>query len=261
MESNGITLVVGMGEVGRPLHSILSGQDPSVLGIDIEPVAVDRPVGILHICFPFLDQEPYVEACAHYAAQYRPRIMVVNSTVVPGTTRTIEQRTGVPCVYSPVRGKHTKMTDDMRLYVKFVAGSNSDAADAVQAQFQAAGLKAEIFANPESLELAKLLETTYFGLLIAWAQEMNRFAGAVDADYEEMSRFFSEIGYLPRVMFQPGIIGGHCVMPNIRLLEQRFESPFLTAIRNSNEARKAEIAAPPADTASRLQPLPHRTTK
>jgi len=90
---------------------------------------------------------------------------------------------------------------------------------------------------------------------------MNRFAGAVDADYEEMSRFFSEIGYLPRVMFQPGIIGGHCVMPNIRLLEQRFESPFLTAIRNSNEARKAEIAAPPADSTSRLQPLPHRSTK
>ena len=261
MQRNGITLVVGMGEVGRPLLSILSEQDPTVLGIDIDPVAVDRPVGILHICFPFLDREPFVEACSHYAAQYRPRIMVVNSTVVPGTTRSIEQRTGVPCVYSPVRGKHTKMADDMRLYLKFVAGSNSDAAAAVQAHFQAAGLKSEIFSNPETLELAKLLETTYFGLLIAWAQEMNRFAGAVDADYEEMSRFFSEIGYLPRVMFQPGIIGGHCVMPNIRLLEQRFESPFLTAIRNSNEARKAEIAAPPADSTSRLQPLPHRSTK
>ncbi len=261
MDSFGITLIVGMGEVGRPLHSILNGHDPAVLGIDIDPVEVDRPVGILHICFPFIDQGPFVESSVHYAAQYRPRIMVINSTVVPGTTRTIEQQTGVPCVYSPVRGKHTKMTDDMRLYVKFVAGSNSDATATVQAHFQAAGLKSEIFANAETLELAKLLETTYFGLLIAWAQEMNRFAGTVNADYEEMSRFFSEIGYLPRVMFQPGIIGGHCVMPNIRLLEQRFDSPFLTAIRNSNEARKAEVAATAADTAGRLQPLPHRTTK
>ena len=35
MDSFGITLIVGMGEVGRPLHSILNGHDPAVLGIDI----------------------------------------------------------------------------------------------------------------------------------------------------------------------------------------------------------------------------------
>ena len=76
--------------------------------------------------------------------------------------------------------------------------------------------------SPEALELAKLLETTYFGLLIAWAQEMNRFAETANADYLEVGKFFREIGYLPNVLFQPGFIGGHCVMPNIALLQQRF---------------------------------------
>jgi UDP-N-acetyl-D-mannosaminuronate dehydrogenase len=251
-----VTLVVGMGEVGKPLHAILHKQDPAVIGIDIEPVAVDQPVGILHVCFPFKQSEPFHQAVAGYAAKYRPELIVINSTVVPGTTRAVETLTGIPCVYSPIRGKHTKMVDDLYLYVKFVAGSSPEAAARVQAHFQAAGLKSEILTAPETLELAKLLETTYFGLLIAWAQEMNRFATTVNADYLEVGRFFTEIAYLPKVLFQPGIIGGHCVMPNIELLEQRFRSEFLSTIKSSNETRKIELdTAQPEPAAGRLQPI------
>ena len=252
----GATLVVGLGEVGKPLCAILEQQDEKVVGIDIEPVSVERPVGILHVCFPFKIAERFEAAALEYARQYRPEIMVVNSTVTPGTTRSIEARTGIACVYSPIRGKHTKMVEDLRLYVKFVAGTNAEATDRVRAHFEAAGLKSEAISTPETLELAKLLETTYFGVLIAWAQEMNRFAGAVSADYVEMGKFFREIAYLPKVLFQPGVIGGHCVMPNIELLEQRFESDFLRAVKKSNEARKAELAANEQLPATeRLQPL------
>lgn len=251
-----VTLVVGMGEVGKPLHTILRKQDPAVIGIDIEPVAVDTPVGILHVCFPFKQSEPFHRAVAGYAIKYRPELIIINSTVVPGTTRDIEALTGVPCVYSPVRGKHTKMVDDLYLYVKFVAGSSLEAAARAQDHFLSAGLKSEILAAPETLELAKLLETTYFGLLIAWAQEMNRFAASVDADYLEVGRFFTEIAYLPKVLFQPGIIGGHCVMPNIELLEQRFRSRFLSTIKSSNEMRKQELETAQQEVASgRLQPI------
>lgn len=251
-----VTLVVGMGEVGKPLCSILQKQDPTVIGIDIEPVSVEQPVGILHICFPFKLSAPFEEAAAGYAQKYKPRVIVVNSTVVPGTTRNLESRTGIPCVYSPIRGKHTKMVDDIYLYVKFVAGSSAEAAETVKAHFEAAGLKSETMSTPEALELAKLLETTYFGMLIAWAQEMNRFATQVNADYVEMGKFFREIAYLPKVLFQPGVIGGHCVMPNIELLEQLFESDFLEVMKKSNEMRKAELAAEAGQVPSeRLQPL------
>jgi UDP-N-acetyl-D-mannosaminuronate dehydrogenase len=95
--------------------------------------------------------------------------------------------------------------------------------------------------TPEALELAKLLETTYFGLLITWAQEMNRFAQALTVDYLEVGKFFDEIPYLPSVLFQPGYIGGHCVMPNINLLQQRFRSDFLDVVNSSNENRKLEL--------------------
>ncbi|MGH9343931.1 MAG: hypothetical protein ACRD19_09245, partial [Terriglobia bacterium] len=251
-----VTLVIGLGEVGKPLCMVLQKQDSEVIGIDIEPAPVNKHVGIAHICFPFRVETEFEEAVASYARKYSPEVIVINSTVAPGTTRAIETRTGIPCVYSPVRGKHTKMVDDLYLYVKFVAGTNTEAAARVQAHFQAAGLQSEIISKPESLELAKLLETTYFGLLIAWAQEMNRFAVAVDADYLEVGKFFREIAYLPKVLFQPGIIGGHCVMPNIELLQRRFQSDFLETMKASNEARKAELAEQEKQSAGeRLQPL------
>jgi len=252
-----VTLVVGLGEVGKPLRTILEKEDPGVIGVDIDPVTVDQPVGILHICFPFKVGARFEDTVADYARKYNPEVIVVNSTVVPGTTRTIEARTGIPCVYSAIRGKHTKMVDDLYLYVKFVAGTNPEATERARAHFVQAGLQSEAMATPEALELAKLLETTYFGLLIAWAQEMNRFATSLNADYLEIGKFFREIAYLPKVLFQPGIIGGHCVMPNIKLLEQLFQSDFFDAVKRSNELRKAELGAPEEAQAKRerLQPL------
>jgi UDP-N-acetyl-D-mannosaminuronate dehydrogenase len=155
-----------------------------------------------------------------------------------------------------VRDKHTKMVDELLNYVKFVAGTDLQATAQVQQHFQAAGMKSETMGTPEALELAKLLETTYFGLLISWAQEMNRFAETVNADYLEVGKFFREIAYLPNVLFQPGYIGGHCVMPNIALLQTRFQSEFLEVMKRSNEARKVELEAQEQQNSSeRLKPL------
>jgi UDP-N-acetyl-D-mannosaminuronate dehydrogenase len=249
------TLVVGLGEVGKPLYTILKSREPGTIGIDIEPASVDKPVGIMHICFPFTDAAQFQSAVVGYARKYAPQLIVVNSTAVPGTTRSIENEAGIPCVYSPIRGKHTKMVDELVTYVKFVAGTDAQATERVQEHFRAAGMKSEIMSTPEALELAKLLETTYFGLLIAWAQEMNRFAESVNADYLEVGKFFREIAYLPSVLFQPGYIGGHCVMPNIGLLQQRFQSEFLEMVKRSNEARKTELATQQQRPGERLKPL------
>src|ERR1035437_1185202 len=256
IKEEAVTLVVGLGEVGKPLYTILKKREPGTIGIDIEPASIDKHVGIMHICFPFRDTDQFQGAVVGYARKYTPQVIVINSTAVPGTTRSIESEIAIPCVYSPIRGKHTKMMDELYTYVKFVAGTDAQATERVQAHFKAAGLQSETMTTPEALELAKLLETTYFGLLIAWAQEMNRFSDVLNADYFEFGKFFREIAYLPNVLFQPGFIGGHCVMPNIDLLQQRFPSEFLQVVKGSNETRKAELAAQKLQRpGGRLNPL------
>jgi UDP-glucose/GDP-mannose dehydrogenase family, central domain len=243
-------LVVGLGEVGGPLLETLRGTHRAG-GRDVEDLAF-HGVQVLHLCFPF--GPDFVSSAAEYVWMYEPTVVVVNSTVVPGTTRAIHEKTGTPAVYSPVRGKHVRMTQELRRYRKFVAGTSAEAVALVEDHFAAAGITTHRMSSPEALELAKLLETTYFGVLVAWAQEMDRFAASVDADYWETAAFFEEIDYLPPVSFQPGYIGGHCVMPNIELLEQVRRSPFIDVIKESNRRRAREWRERGLSTADRLSP-------
>ena len=45
------------------------------------------------------------------------------------------------------------------------------------------------------------------------------------------------MGYLPPTKFFPGVIGGHCVMPNIEILKEVDDTPLLQAVRSSNDAK------------------------
>ena len=95
-----------------------------------------------------------------------------------------------------------------------------------------------IVSTPEAAELAKLTETTYFGLLIAWAQEVERYCDLTGQDYDEIASFYEEIPFLPPVRYFPGVIGGHCVMSNIDILGRLVDSDLLTAVVTSNELKK-----------------------
>jgi hypothetical protein len=74
-------------------------------------------------------------------------------------------------------------------------------------------------------------------LLIAWAQEVERYCKEIGIDYNEVASFYDEIKFFPPVKYFPGVIGGHCVMPNIEILRKTFSSDLLEAIVRSNERR------------------------
>jgi UDP-N-acetyl-D-mannosaminuronate dehydrogenase len=230
-------VLIGLGEVGQPLMELIQ-QRYSVIGVDVAPVRHDGPCAILHICYPF--GRHFVQTTIDYIRKYDPALTIINGTVAPGTTRRVYAATNRPIVYSPIRGKHANMKQDMLTYAKFIGGIDREAAAATEAHFQSIGLKTKIVGSPETAELAKLTETTYFGVLIAWAQEVSRYCRRFNVDYDEVVSFYDEIPFLPRVRYSPGVIGGHCVMPNIEILKQIFESDLLDAIESSNEQRKQQ---------------------
>jgi UDP-N-acetyl-D-mannosaminuronate dehydrogenase len=104
--------------------------------------------------------------------------------------------------------------------------------------------------------LAKLTETTYFGVMIGWAQELERYCDQSGQSYEEITSFYDEIKFFPPVKYFPGIIGGHCVMPNIEILRAFHDSVILEAIQASNkmkmdrEAQRKMSATVEAESAS-----------
>ena len=236
----GRTLVVGIGEVGGALAEVLDRKEP-VLRHDLEHREFTDPVSVMHICIPFKKSAEFVRVALSYIERFKPGLTIINSTVIPGTTRSIASACGLPVAFSPIRGKHARMTHELIQYVKFVAAPDRSIADLAESHFRRAGFTARTMNSVESLELAKLAETTYFGLLIAFAQELNRYAAEVGGNYEEAIEFFEEVEFLPRFRYFPGFIGGHCVVANIGLLGQVAPSNLLDAILESNRRRAVEL--------------------
>ncbi len=235
------TLVVGIGEVGSALADVLDEGPGPVLRHDLAPQEIAGPIGVMHVCIPFGGPDIFRNTVANYIGRFRPALTILNSTVLPGTTRALARATGAAVAYSPVRGKHSKMAADLKHYRKFVAALAPETAAAAEQHFRRAGMVTRRLSCPETLELAKLAETSYFGVLIGFAQELNRYAERVGAGYSEAAEFFEEVDFLPRHRYFPGFIGGHCVIPNLKLLIRLAPSRLFEAVLASNEQRGDEL--------------------
>ena len=246
-------LVIGQGEIGKPLAEIMASCYQTIVK-DTENLDIQETVDAMHVCYPY-QVDDFVGTTVAYIAQYQPTLTIIHSTVLPGTTRAVQEKSQRAVVYSAVRGKHANMKQDLLSYTKYVGGVSPDTTSAAMEHLKGAGMKVEPFSSSDALELAKLLETTYFGVLIGWAQEMERFAQCLDVDYYEVMRFTKEIDYLPSVVFRPGFIGGHCVMPNIELLRSISDSVMLDAIKRSNEMKSQQLIKNREEPVERLTPV------
>jgi len=252
-------LVVGLGEVGRPLFELLreSGKF-EVYGFDLDsekmrsvgqsedvlPPAVD----VMHVCIPCVDKEDFVNSVVGYVGRFKPKLVIVNSTVAPGTTAEIYRRVNGSCLvaHSPVRGVHKSldyMKRELKRWTKYVGGVNEEAAEKAKKHFEKLGLKTKVLKGCIETELAKLFETTYRAWMIACFQEMHRISRHFGADFDDIVDFIEDThrARMDRPVMFPGVIGGHCLIPNTELLLKVYDSELLRLILKSNEKRKEEI--------------------
>jgi UDP-N-acetyl-D-mannosaminuronate dehydrogenase len=252
-------LVVGLGEVGRPLFELLKERGKfEVYGFDLDaekmrdigqykdilPFAVD----VMHVCIPCVDKEDFVKCVVDYVGRFMPKLVIVNSTVAPGTTFEIYKRLGGAClvVHSPVRGVHKSldyMKWELKRWTKYVGGVNKESAEKAKEHFEKLGLKTKVLKGCLETELAKLFETTYRAWMIACFQEMHRISRHFGADFDGVADFIEDthLVRLDRPVMFPGVIGGHCIIPNTKLLLKAYDSEFLRLILKSNKKRKKEI--------------------
>lgn len=236
MKTSGKVMVVGLGEIGKPLLEVLSRHYVTV-GIDVTPLQeAPGSIDVMHVCYPFRIKD-FVGETARYIERFKPNLTVLNSTVSVGTTRKIAERTGTVVVNSPIRGKHARMAADLLRYDKFIGGMNAESSQKAADHFASAGMKTRILSSPEATELAKLTETTYFGVMIAWAQEVERYCDQFGVKYDEVVSIYEEVPFFPAVKYFPGVIGGHCVMSNIEILREMTKSDVLEAIESSNRQK------------------------
>ena len=252
-----IVLVVGLGEIGRTLFELLKETDLfTVYGLDLDEEKMrathqdqnklPQKIDTMHVCLPCKNQESFVATVISYVKQFKPDLLIVNSTVPPGTTKKVQQNCKCLVAHSPARGVHKSpehMKWEIKRWTKYVGGADAKAAKATCRHFEQMGLKVKTLKSCAETELAKLFETTYRAWMIACFQEMHRISRNFEADFDDAVDFLEDTHRvrLDRPIMFPGVIGGHCLIPNTELLLNVYDSEFLRLILKSNEKRKEEI--------------------
>ena len=238
-------VVAGLGEIGYPIIKLLSKKQITV-GYDVDERLMNKSkfkkfqetqTSFLHIAIPVTSK--FELNILQLYKKFKPECIVMHSTVGPGTTEKIQEKLDVPLIYSATRGVHKRMLKDIKRYTKFFAISKTApkkqwATKAFSRKMKNCGVKTKQMSKPETLELAKIVcDTSYLGWLVNFAQISNVISKQYNVDYDEMWTFSEEIhkflGNRPKMY--PGIIGGHCVIPNLQLLR----SQTLTQIKEMND--------------------------
>lgn len=228
-------LVIGLGEIGKPLLKLLS-KNRTIEGFDIDPKLMNLKrfkkleyleTSFLHICIPF--SSTFIQNVVSVYNKFKPKCIVIHSTIQPYTTRKLQKKLPIPIIYSATRGVHKRMSKDLKRYTKFYAieedAPNSKWAIKIFCKtLKECGIKSQRMSNPITLELAKILcDTSYLGWLVNYAQVTNAIAIQYGINYDEMWIFADEIhrflGNRPKMY--PGFIGGHCVIPNLDLMHNQ----------------------------------------
>ena len=228
-------IVAGLGEIGSPILKLISRATIAV-GYDINKKHMNKnkfnkyqniDTYFLHVCIPFTKE--FITNVVLLSEKFNPEAIVIHSTVSPYTTKKLQDKLNIPIIYSATRGVHKRMLSDLRRYAKFYSiESNAPRKNWASINFsklmKKCGVKTKKMSSPLTLELAKIIvDTSYYGWLINYAQLSNMIAIQNKVDYDEMWSFADEIhkflGNRPKMY--PGFIGGHCVIPNLELIDHK----------------------------------------
>jgi UDP-N-acetyl-D-mannosaminuronate dehydrogenase len=201
---------------------------------------------ILQVCLPCGNPDKYAQIVADYTARYKPKLAILNSTVPPGTTEKVAAKCNCLVAHSPARGVHITtehMVWEMKRWPKYVGGTSPEAAELTKVHFEKLGLRVKVLKSCRETELAKLFETTYRAWMITCFQEMHRISRAFGADFNETVDFLEDTHRqrLDRPVMFPGVIGGHCLIPNTEILLKAYDSDMLRLILESNKKRQTEM--------------------
>ena len=223
-------IILGMGEVGEILFDLLVERNFECIGIDVNDSKcknysknsiIENPE-FLHVCLPG-ELTGFEDITSNWIDNLKDlKAVLIHSTVIPGTTKNIQKKSEVPILFSPIRGVHKRFLEDIKKYTKFISSDIDLTDQSIKSDLEKRFHKIDWMSTTKTAELAKILvDTTYYGWLINYAQITKMICEKEGVDFDEMWKFSDEIhenlGNRPKMY--PGIIGGHCVIPNLNLIE------------------------------------------
>ncbi len=236
--------VLGVGEVGSAIAAVFANNF-IVFKKDLNFDEIkNTQIKVLHVCLPYSNK--FERFVTDQVKKNKPKLIIIHSTVKPGTTESIFKKSKIPTVHSPVMGTHPNLVKDILRFKKIIGPTSKESAKIATFHFKSVGIKTELFNSSIESETAKLLDTSYYGWNIVFAKLAWELCQKSNVDFNNVYTHFNKIynsGYSkskpnvirPILKYQPGPIGGHCVIPNLELLEEYDKNPiskFILKINN-----------------------------
>ena len=224
--------ILGYGEVGKAVAKFYN--NPLIKDLDRDDNLAEAEV--LNVCLPYKGDN-FVEIVVSEVKKIaKPILIIIHSTVAPGTTKKIADLTGIMTVHSPVRGVHPELAQGIKTFVKYIGADSEEAGRVAKEHLEGLGIKTKVFMPSKTTELGKLFSTTYYGLCIAYHGEMKRICDKEGVDFEKAVTDFNQTyneGYsklgkpsvVRPVLYPPKqVIGGHCICENVDTLKKFYNS-------------------------------------
>lgn len=238
--------ILGYGEIGNAIHKVYdaSRDDYHVLVKDVVRDDGLIDIDVLNVAIPYNENFSFVDEVVKVTLQSSAKMVIIHSTVAVGTTRLIKEKLGPNFIvaHSPCRGVHPNLYEGIITFLKYVGSPIESDAKFVEEHLKNVGITTHVCKNSESSELAKLLDTSYYGLCIAYHGEAEKACEQFGAKFDDVMTTYNESyneGYkrlgknnvIRPVLVPPkGGIGGHCVIQNAELLKKQFDSIVLDVI-------------------------------
>lgn len=226
-------LIIGQGQVGTSLCKYLVSKKQSVQTRDktvrsckactnscVVCTKIDEDkCDILHICYGYSNN--FIKYSKEYIKQYKPKYVIIHSTVPVGTSKKLK------AVHSPIRGIHPHLEKSIGIFTKFFGGKIDDTLEKwIELTFN----RSVIIPNSNVTEAVKIWSTTQYGLSIILEKEIHKYCKKHKLPFDIIYTLanqtyndgYEELGYSqfnrPVLEHIPGKIGGHCIIPNCKLL-------------------------------------------
>lgn len=230
--------IIGFGEIGSSIAKVyesFGGFDISIVDPFQNRNDDINGVEILNICIPFIDN--FVSVVQEYISKSNPKYTIIHSTVAPGTTKLV----GGKVCHSPMRGLHPNLDLGMKTFLKYIGPEDQESAKLYQDHLNSLGIKSYICKDSKTTEYAKLLDTTYYGVCIAFHADVAQLCDKEQVDFEEVMTLFNQSyneGYaqlgkpnvVRPVLYPTKKIGGHCVVPNAKILKDYMNTKTVQSI-------------------------------
>src|SRR3989344_9033536 len=96
-------------------------------------------IDVLHVCIPW--GKSFVDTVKEEMWAFKPKLVIIHSTVIPGTTKKI----GKLAVHSPVRGTHPNLYKGIRTFVKYIGADDKKTGLLAQKHLERAGMRTKLF--------------------------------------------------------------------------------------------------------------------